>query len=85
VARQKMVATSDLTIFRTCSGWKSIAGAEGQMKGRPSREYNVIRQSLEVTMTSVLDFQGSAARIFYFTMTASVFIFISMLLTGILP
>ena len=55
------------------------------MKGRPSREYNVIRQSLEVTMTSVLDFQGSAARIFYFTMTASVFIFISMLLTGILP
>jgi len=80
-----MVATSDLTIFPPCSGWRSIAGAEGQMKGRPNREYNVIRQSLEVTMTSVLDFQGSAARIFYFTMTASVFIFISMLLTGILP
>jgi hypothetical protein len=35
-------------------------------------------------MTSVLALQGSATRIFYFSMTASVFIFISMLLTGIL-
>lgn len=80
-----MVATSDLTIFPPCSGWKSIAGAEGQMKGRPSREYSVIRQSLEVIMTSVLALQGLATRMFHFSMTASVFIFISMLLTGIHP
>jgi hypothetical protein len=83
VARPKKVATSDLTIFPPCSGW--IAGAEGQMKGRPSREYSVIRQSLEVIMTSVLALQGSATRMLHFSMTASVFIFISMLLTGIHP
>jgi hypothetical protein len=80
-----MVATSDLTIFPPCSGWRSIAGAEGQMKGRPSREYSVIRQSLEVIMTSVLALQGSATKIFYFSMTASVFLFISMMVTGIHP
>ena len=80
-----MVATSGLTIFSPCSGWKSTASAEGQMKGRPSREHSVIGQSLEVIMTSVLALQGSATRIFYFSMTASVFIFISMLLTGIIP
>ena len=55
------------------------------MKGRPSREHGVIRQSLEVIMTSVLALQGAATRIFYFSMTASVFIFVSMLLTGIIP
>jgi hypothetical protein len=78
-----MVATSDLTIFPPCSG--SIADAEGQMKGRPSREYSAIRQTLEVIMTSVLALQGLATRMIHFSMTASVFIFISMLLTGIHP
>jgi hypothetical protein len=55
------------------------------MKGRPSREYSVIRQSLEVIMTSVFALQGSANRMFHFSMIAIVFIFISMLLTGIHP
>lgn len=55
------------------------------MKGRLSREYSVIRQSLEVIMTSVLALQGSATKIFYFSMTASVFLFISMMVTGIHP
>ncbi len=47
------------------------------MKGRPSREYSVIRQSLEVIVTSVLALQGLATRMFHFSMTASVFILLT--------
>src|SRR5690348_3943851 len=38
------------------------------------------RQSLEAVMTSVHDLQGLATRTFYFSMTASVFIFVALLL-----
>jgi hypothetical protein len=53
------------------------------MKGRLSRGYSAL--IVEAIMTSVLALQGLVTRIFYFFMTASAFIFISMLLTGIHP
>jgi hypothetical protein len=53
------------------------------MKGRLSHGYNAL--IVEAIMTSVLALQGLASRIFYFSMTASAFIFTSMLLTGIHP
>jgi hypothetical protein len=77
-----MVATKGLTINPPRSGRKSTAGAGGQMKGRLSRGYSAL---VEAIMTSVLALQGMASRIVYFCMTASAFIFISMLLTGIHP
>jgi hypothetical protein len=55
------------------------------MKARPSGEYSVTGRLLEAIMTSVPAVQDLTTRIFYFSMTASVFIFISMLLIGIHP
>jgi hypothetical protein len=53
------------------------------MKGRLSCRYSAL--IVEAIMTSVLALQGLASRIFYFCMTASAFIFISILLAGIHP
>jgi hypothetical protein len=43
------------------------------------------RRELETIMTSVQALQGLTTRIFYFSMTAAVFVFIAILLTGIHP